>query len=73
MNGRQARGWGMSAHERTKTTTKKAANSMVGKLTAAILATGAVAAPQAAAEVTCRRRQLGFRGGVGRFSTGYVP
>src|SRR5918992_5161509 len=51
MKGRQARGWGMSAHDRMKTTTKKAANSIVGKLTAAILATGAVAAPQAAADV----------------------
>jgi hypothetical protein len=44
MNGRQARGWGISAHERTNTTTKKAANSIVGKLTAGILATAAVAA-----------------------------
>ena len=44
MNGRQARGWGMSAHERMNTTTKKAANSIVGKLTAGILATAAVAA-----------------------------
>src|SRR5688572_26430132 len=44
MNGRQARGWGISAHDRTNTTTKKAANSIVGKLTAGILATGAVAA-----------------------------
>jgi lysophospholipase L1-like esterase len=44
MNGRQARGWGITAHERTNTTTKKAANSIVGKLTAGILATAAVAA-----------------------------
>src|SRR5215208_6737401 len=44
MKGRQARGWGISAHERTNTTTKKAANSIVGKLTAGILATAAVAA-----------------------------
>jgi hypothetical protein len=44
MNGRQARGWGISAHEMTNTTTKKAANSIVGKLTAGILATAAVAA-----------------------------
>ena len=44
MNGRQARGWGISAHERMNTTTKKAANSIVGKLTAGILATAAVAA-----------------------------
>src|ERR687896_1100788 len=44
MNGRQARGWGISAHERMNTTTKKAANSIVGKLTAGILAAGAVAA-----------------------------
>ena len=44
MNGRHARGWGISAHERTNTTTKKAANSIVGKLTAGILATAAVAA-----------------------------
>jgi lysophospholipase L1-like esterase len=51
MKGRQARGWGMSAHDMMKTTTKKAANSIVGKLTAAILATGAVAVPQAAADV----------------------
>jgi lysophospholipase L1-like esterase len=42
MNGRQARGCGMSAHDRTKTITKKTANSIVGKLTAGILATGAV-------------------------------
>jgi lysophospholipase L1-like esterase len=42
MNGRQARGWGISAHEMTKTTTKNAANSIVGKLTAGILATAAV-------------------------------
>jgi hypothetical protein len=42
MNGRQARGWGISAHERMNTTTKKAANSIVGKLTAGILATAAV-------------------------------
>ena len=55
MNGRQARGWGISAHERMNTTTKKAANSIVGKLTAGILAAGAVAAlglaPSAAASV----------------------
>src|SRR5687768_10648867 len=44
MNGRQARGWGISAHERMNTTTKKAANSIVGKLTAGILAIAAVAA-----------------------------
>ena len=44
MNGRQARGWGISAHERMNTTTKKAANSIVGKLTAGILAAAAVAA-----------------------------
>jgi hypothetical protein len=43
MNGRHARGWGISAHERMNTTTKKAANSIVGKLTAGILATAAVA------------------------------
>src|SRR5918998_2577 len=49
MNGRQARGWGISAHERMNTTTKKAANSIVGKLTAGILATAAVAAGMAAA------------------------
>jgi hypothetical protein len=42
MNGRHARGWGISAHEMTNTTTKKAANSIVGKLTAAILAAAAV-------------------------------
>ena len=42
MNGRHARGWGISAHERTNTTTKKAANSIVGKLTAGILAVAAV-------------------------------
>jgi hypothetical protein len=34
----------MKAHDRTNTTTKNAANSIVGKLTAGILATGAVAA-----------------------------
>jgi lysophospholipase L1-like esterase len=34
----------MNAHDRTNTTTKNAANSIVGKLTAGILATGAVAA-----------------------------
>src|SRR5215212_2654460 len=44
MNGRQARGWGISAHERMNTTTKKAANSIVGRLTAGILAAAAVAA-----------------------------
>ncbi len=50
MNGRQARGWGISAHEMTNTTTKKAANSIVGKLTAGILAVAAVlpVAPAAA-------------------------
>src|SRR5919107_3712855 len=42
MNGRQARGWGISAHERMNTTTKNAANSIVGKLTAGILAAAAV-------------------------------
>jgi hypothetical protein len=42
MNGRHARGWGISAHEMTNTTTKKAANSIVGKLTAGILAVAAV-------------------------------
>src|ERR687896_360318 len=42
MNGRQARGCGMSAHDRMKTSTKKTANSIVGKLTAGIVATGAV-------------------------------
>src|SRR3954452_13936912 len=42
MNGRHARGWGIRAHERMNTTTKKAANSIVGKLTAGILATAAV-------------------------------
>src|SRR5918997_3109864 len=41
MNGRQARGCGMSAHDRVKTSTKKTANSIVGKLTAGILASGA--------------------------------
>src|SRR5918992_533228 len=55
MNGRQARGCGMQAHDRTNTTTKNAANSIVGKLTAGILAAGAVAAllfaPSAAAAV----------------------
>ena len=51
MNGRHARGCGISAHDRVNTTTKKAANSIVGKLTAAILA-GAAAflAPSAAAQ-----------------------
>jgi lysophospholipase L1-like esterase len=44
MNGRQARGCGMKAHDKTNTTTKNAANSIVGKLTAGILATAAVAA-----------------------------
>jgi hypothetical protein len=44
MNGRHARGWGISAQDRTKTITKKTANSIVGKLTARILATGSVAA-----------------------------
>src|SRR5215216_3848544 len=42
MNGRQARGWGISAHDRMNTTTKNAANSIVGKLTAGILAAAAV-------------------------------
>src|SRR5215217_5412715 len=42
MNGRHARGWGISAHERMNTTTKNAANSIVGKLTAGILAAAAV-------------------------------
>ena len=42
MNGRDARGWGISAHEMTNTTKKKAANSIVGKLTAGILAVAAV-------------------------------
>src|ERR687892_606601 len=55
MNGRQARGCGMSAHDMVKTSTKKTANSIVGKLTAGILATGAVftslLAPSAAASV----------------------
>src|ERR671914_657576 len=55
MNGRQARGCGMSAHDRMKTSTKKTANSIVGKLTAGIVATGAVfttiLAPSAAASV----------------------
>jgi lysophospholipase L1-like esterase len=55
MNGRQARGCGMSAHDRTKTITKKTANSIVGKLTAGILAAVAVflllLAPSAAASV----------------------
>jgi lysophospholipase L1-like esterase len=45
----------MSAHDRVKTSTKKTANSIVGKLTAGILATGAVftsfLAPSAAASV----------------------
>src|SRR5215218_9719837 len=49
MNGRQARGWGISAHERMNTTTKNAANSIVGKLTAGILATAAVLTAPAAA------------------------
>ena len=49
MNGRQARGWGISAHEMMNTTTKKAANSIVGKLTAGILATAAVLPAQAVA------------------------
>src|SRR6185503_17277640 len=39
MNGRQARGWGISDHDRMNTTTKNAANSIVGKLTAGIVAT----------------------------------
>ena len=43
MNGRHARGWGISAHDRMNTTTKKAANSIVGKLTAGILSGAAVA------------------------------
>jgi hypothetical protein len=55
MNGRQARGCGMSAHDTMKTSTKKTANSIVGKLTAGILATSAVftsfLAPSAAASV----------------------
>src|SRR3954463_7870167 len=51
MNGRQARGWGISAHERMNTTTKKAANSIVGKITAGILAAAAVAAAPASASV----------------------
>ena len=33
MNGRHSRGCGMESHERTYTTRKKAANSIVGKLT----------------------------------------
>ena len=54
MNGRHARGWGISAHEMTNTTTKNAANSIVGKLTAAILAVAAVlsAAPAGAQDAT---------------------
>src|SRR5918999_1264541 len=48
MNGRHARGWGISSHDRMNTTTKKAANSIVGKLTAGILA-GAAAPPAPAA------------------------
>jgi lysophospholipase L1-like esterase len=44
MNGRQRRGWGMNAQDRTKTTTKNAANSIVGKLTALILAIATAAA-----------------------------
>ena len=43
MKGRQARGWGISDHEMTNTTRKKAANSIVGKLTAGILAVAAAA------------------------------
>ena len=50
MNGRQALGWGMSAHDRMNTTTKKAANSIVGKLTAGILAVAAAATPALAPE-----------------------
>jgi hypothetical protein len=45
MYGRHARGCGISAHEMTNTTTKKAANSIVGKLTAGILAVAAVLTP----------------------------
>src|SRR5215216_1071397 len=41
MNERQARGCGISDHERMNTTTKKAANSIVGKLTAGIVAAAA--------------------------------
>ena len=68
MNGRHARGWGMSAHDRMNTTTKKTANSIVGKLTAGILAAAAVAAllplaPSADRLGARRRRQPG--GGVG--------
>ena len=33
MNGRQSRGCGMNSQEKTNTTRKKAANSIVGKLT----------------------------------------
>ena len=33
MNGRQSRGCGMKSQEKTNTTRKKAANSIVGKLT----------------------------------------
>lgn len=43
MKGRQALGWGISDHEMTNTTRKKAANSIVGKLTAGILAVAAAA------------------------------
>jgi hypothetical protein len=56
MNGRHARGCGISDHDKTNTTTKKAANSIVGKITAGILAGGAalllccVSAPPAAAD-----------------------
>ena len=32
MNGRHSRGWGMSSPRQTNTTTKNAANSIVGKL-----------------------------------------
>ena len=59
MNGRQARGWGISAHEMTNTTTKNAANSIVGKLTAGILATAAVAACSFASPAAA------FQGGEG--------
>ncbi len=54
MNGRQALGCGMNAHDRMNTTTKKAANSIVGKLTARILSGAAavflVLAPVAPAQ-----------------------
>src|SRR5215211_475836 len=53
MKGRHRRGWGMKAQDRMKTTTKKAANSIVGKLTALILAiatAAAIAAAQASAQ-----------------------